>query len=152
MSVQLMALAHIWNVIWNVIIAVFKRTLMILHWRHKSVYLKSPTTRLLVQFVHINKKGNIKAAHYWTFVKWNHWCYICYRGYPAKRALSAMREHGGLGPFGRIPSLYGMYKTKTQISTSVLYSHKIHTKANYTRCPILNIYIHIHVLNSLTRK
>ena len=28
-----------------------------------------------------------------------------YRGYPAKRALSAMRKHGGLGPFGRIPSI-----------------------------------------------
>ena len=29
-----------------------------------------------------------------------------YRGYPAKRALSAMRKHGGKGPFGRIPSIY----------------------------------------------
>ena len=27
------------------------------------------------------------------------------RGYPAKRALSAMRKHGGEGPFGRIPSI-----------------------------------------------
>ena len=26
-------------------------------------------------------------------------------GYPAKRALSAMHKYGGLGPFGRIPSL-----------------------------------------------
>ena len=26
------------------------------------------------------------------------------RGYPAKKALSAMRKHGGWGPFGRIPS------------------------------------------------
>ena len=31
---------------------------------------------------------------------------ITYRGYPAKRALSAMRKHGGLGPFGRMPSIY----------------------------------------------
>ena len=29
-----------------------------------------------------------------------------FRGYPAKRALSAMRKHGGLGPFGRIPSIW----------------------------------------------
>ena len=29
-----------------------------------------------------------------------------WRGYPAKRALSAMRKHGGWGPFGRIPSIY----------------------------------------------
>ena len=28
------------------------------------------------------------------------------RWYPAKRALSAMRKHGGQGPFGRIPSMY----------------------------------------------
>ena len=30
-------------------------------------------------------------------------------GYPANRALSAMRKHGGKGPFGRIPSRYEMY-------------------------------------------
>ena len=30
-----------------------------------------------------------------------------YRGYPAKRALSAMRKHGRYDPFGRIPSIYG---------------------------------------------
>ena len=29
-----------------------------------------------------------------------------YQGYPAKRALSAMRKHGGWGPFVRIPSIY----------------------------------------------
>ena len=39
------------------------------------------------------------------------WCLFCefifrFRGYPAKRALSAMRKHGGYGPFGRIPSIY----------------------------------------------
>ena len=33
------------------------------------------------------------------------WCMTC-RGYPAKGALSAMRKHGGQGPFGRIPSIY----------------------------------------------
>ena len=32
-------------------------------------------------------------------------CNLEYRGYPAKRALSAMRKHGGWGPFGRIPSI-----------------------------------------------
>ena len=32
-------------------------------------------------------------------------CRSCiHRGYPAKRALSAMRKHGGWGPFGKIPS------------------------------------------------
>ena len=31
------------------------------------------------------------------------------RGYPAKRALSALRKHGGWGPFGRIPSLYSVF-------------------------------------------
>ena len=30
------------------------------------------------------------------------------RWYPAKRALSAMRKHGGLGPFGRIPFKYDL--------------------------------------------
>ena len=30
---------------------------------------------------------------------------MTFRGYPAIRALSAMRKHGGLGPFGRIPSI-----------------------------------------------
>ena len=35
------------------------------------------------------------------------------RGYPAKRALSAMRKHGGYGPFGRIPSKY-----KVQMNSS----------------------------------
>ena len=29
------------------------------------------------------------------------------RGYPAKRALSAMHKHGGYGPFCRIPSKFG---------------------------------------------
>ena len=29
-----------------------------------------------------------------------------YRGYPAKRALSAMCKHGGKGPFGRITSIW----------------------------------------------
>ena len=29
-----------------------------------------------------------------------------FRGYPTKRALSAMRKHGGSGPFGEIPSIY----------------------------------------------
>ena len=28
-----------------------------------------------------------------------------FRGYPAKKDLSAMRKHGGWGPFGRIPSI-----------------------------------------------
>ena len=35
-------------------------------------------------------------------------CYFgfaIYRGYPAKRTLSAIRKHGGYGPFGRIPSI-----------------------------------------------
>ena len=31
---------------------------------------------------------------------------FAYRRYPAKRALSAMRKHGGKGPFGRIPLIY----------------------------------------------
>ena len=31
------------------------------------------------------------------------------RGYPAKRALSAMHKHDGWGPFGRIPSTCVIY-------------------------------------------
>ena len=50
----------------------------------------------------------------------NPWCaelWSPYRGYPAKRALSAMRKHGRKGPFGRIPSIY---------SYIYIYIRKIH--------------------------
>ena len=37
-----------------------------------------------------------------------------YQGYPAKRALSAMRKHGGKGPFGRMPSyIISLFLTAT---------------------------------------
>ena len=36
-----------------------------------------------------------------------------YRGYPAKRALSAMRKHGGYVPFGRIPSILYLHMNRT---------------------------------------
>ena len=44
------------------------------------------------------------------------------RGYPAKRALSAMRKYGGQGPFGRIPSITG----------DIVYCHWFHHENN--RC------------------
>ena len=42
-----------------------------LQWRHMSVKagLKSPATRLIQQFVHVNNEENIKAPHYRPFVK-----------------------------------------------------------------------------------
>ena len=80
--------------------------------------LKSPETQLFVQ---ANNKEYIKTLHYWPFVipsqrasnaksvsiSWHHHelllhnvthdarVDLTYWGYPAKRAQSAMRKHGG---------------------------------------------------------
>ena len=45
---------------------------------------------------------------------------VIYWGCPAKRALSAMRKHGGYGPFGRIPLILYLRKKCCEILIEVL--------------------------------
>ena len=59
-----------------------------------------------ISFVKTHTRVHIHAYTYICFTVYTVYIYIC-RGYPSKRALSAMRKNGGYGPFGRIPSIYG---------------------------------------------
>ena len=64
----------------------------------------------------IRLRYEIKMREYCPDLEMHSWMEIIllpyylpvYRGYPAKRTLSAMRKHGGQGPFGRIPSIYSI--------------------------------------------
>ena len=70
----------------------------------------------------------LKSNKFNTKVKINHSCRHpgmtastpgIYRGYPGRRALSAMRKHGVLVPFGRIPSICVLQKELTDIERKI---------------------------------
>ena len=58
-------------------------------------------------------------------------------GYPAKRALSVMRKHGGPGPFGRMPSILNILSSYMVISiprmTRIKFLTLLMLKPQYSR-------------------
>ena len=78
-------------------------------------------------FFPVEDHNSYKPKEYCSF--WN-------RGYPAKRALSAIRKHSKKGPFGRIPSKYCMLVFTFHVSASI---YLVYHTSVYQRQPAATV-------------